>query len=201
MRAWQFWLASIFLFLVSLQDPAHAAASDSSKLYLGAGAYIPYVGRLTNTSKSDGSTSFTSGTMAALSVTGQFKFYKNIGLSPLLAYTLFGHKSNDGGEKSYYLPIALRLNRRFKMLDLRAGPGVLFYSVKGSGGTATLSNGGSTSVFALPSSTASAHFYFIDLGMGVVARRLRVDLDGLVSGALSKRRAVSLLATASFGFF
>lgn len=189
-------LAGVILSATVILNPTSTHAAN---LYFGPGIFIPYAGRLSNSST--GSPSIFSPILPDLVLTGQFSSLWDFGISPVLGYTVFGHKSVDGGEKSTYLPFALRINKSFGLFDFRFGPGVLFYSISGAGGTSVQSNGSSTTTYALPSNSTTSRLLFFDMGTGINFDPFRVDLDGLISGTFSSRRAVSLMLTVSYGIF
>ena len=79
----------------------------------------------------------------------------------------------------------------------------MMYKISGSGGTSSQSNGASgvPTVFGIPSSSVTSTLYYLDAGAGIkVTDEFRFELDGLVTGMFSARRAVNLVASLSYGF-
>lgn len=186
------------LFPISFNNAWADYGDSASKFFAGFGLYIPFSGRLAT---SDSGSSVIAPLLPELSLLGEFNTGWGFGISPMISYTVLGHQSVDGGEKSRYLPISVRIDENFDPFDLRVGPGILFYSINGSGGTSVQSNGGSTTTFAFPSSSVTARLFFIDFGVGFNWGVLRFDLDGLASGIFSDKRALSLTTNLSYGFF
>jgi hypothetical protein len=99
----------------------------------------------------------------------------------------------------FAMPLIYQASEKF---ELQAGPAYVSYSVKGPGGTTTLSNGNSTSPFALPGDTQTAKTIALFTGAGFRHRAVHFGLDLMTEGLLSgSRRTYSLLATLSFNAF
>jgi hypothetical protein len=87
-------------------------------------------------------------------------------------------------------------------LDLHVGPGILYYEIKGQGGTQTENNGSSTATYGIPSDTRVSTLLFLDLGAGYQYDVYRLDASFLVSGITSSaQRAVSSILTFSMGVY
>jgi hypothetical protein len=123
------------------------------------------------------------------------------GLVPAVSYTPFGAKGADSGEKSKLLMADLQLFKSNGRFEIRTGPGVLYNSLSGSGGTTTLNNGGSSAVFGLPSTTTTTRVFYWSVGAGLSLFDYRMDLDVLVTGPMTSRRAFNPMITLSRGFF
>jgi hypothetical protein len=150
-------------------------------------------------SATSGATSLTSALFPELSLQGEFQIPLGLYFSPFISYTPLPHKAADGGTSTTLLNVALRVEKKLGPALLRIGPGGLLYTISGSGGTTTLNNGTSTTVFALPDTTASSISYFLDVGAGATYSRFRLDLDAFLLDLASNRRAVNLLLGVSFG--
>jgi hypothetical protein len=97
------------------------------------------------------------------------------------------------------LPLAWSMGQS---TSFKFGPGLLQYSVSGGGGTTQLNNGTGTSTFYLPGETRTSKVFVLNVGLGFdVFRKLRFDLDAIVPGALSSKRALNVMATAQIGIW
>lgn len=194
---WIFAVGVVSLFISNFD--ARADEGDEKSLYLGAGLLVLDPGYLTN--KSTGATSLTTALYSELALTGRFNLNPQWGISPLINYTPFGHKSPDGGEKTTLLAIGARLYRNLGQFDFKLGPGMLFYTVSGSGGSVSLNNGAGTTSFGIPSTSSTARMLYIDAGFGIDFSFCRLDIDALITGTFSARRATDIVASLSFGLF
>lgn len=97
------------------------------------------------------------------------------------------------------LPLTYNINNA---VDVNGGLALLSYQIKGPGGTTTLSNGNSTSSFALPGETQTPRTVGLLLGAGYNAEPFRVSLETITEGLLSsKKRTFSLMFTFSYSLF
>jgi len=189
----------IFSVLVTLLvvQPAEAHFGAEKTIYLGLGMISQDVGR--ETSSDTGTAGLFTANYTDVQLIGDFSFLGAWHLSPMIAYTPLGNKSADTNEKSYLLPIAVRLKSSFGLFDVFAGPGLLIYSISGSGGTATLNNGTSTAVFGLPSTSASSKLLMLDVGVDRDIFNFKLAAEAMVTGLLSTRRAFNLMVSLSYG--
>jgi hypothetical protein len=185
---------ALFALAVSLTNIAHAADKEKN-LYLGVGTLFYNMSRVSTTetaSKGLLGTVF----IPTLGVTGDFWL-----ISPNLSYTVLG-KTDPDGPKTHILTLSVPFKYSLGPVFLKGGPGILFDMLSGPGGTAVLNNGTSTATFTLPSGSTTSRILFIDLGAGVPFYDIfRWDLDLFMTGALSSKRAVSILTQVSVGVF
>jgi hypothetical protein len=168
-------------------------------IYLGAGMLYQDANR--TAVDETGGTSISGTSYFDLTLAGRFLVGPSWGLSPVLNYTPFGAAGADTGEKSRLLTGDIRLFVEFTKLDLHTGPGVMMNTLSGSGGTAVLSNGNSSSTFGLPAGSTTTRLFYWEAGVGLALGGIRFDLDALVTDTLTHRRAVYPMFTVSLGLF
>ena len=166
-------------------------------LYLGVGMISQDFGR--QTSSDTGGTSLFTANYTDLQLIADFPFMGSWHLSPMIAYTPLGNKSADTNEKSYLMPIAVRLRSSFGLFDVFAGPGLFIYKISGSGGTETLNNGTTTAVFGLPTTSVSSTLMMLDLGVDRDIFGIKIAAETFVTTFLSTRRAFNLMLSVSYG--
>jgi hypothetical protein len=122
---------------------------------------------------------------------------------PGVLYTPLGKSDADGGSTRKLYAGSVAASRRFGIFDLRLGSGLLFYSIRGKGGTIDLDNGsaGSTTTFYHPDASSTSRNFFGSLGLGFELGRWRLDLDAWMSAPLTSRRATSGIVGVSYGVF
>lgn len=176
-----------------------SVAGQNKKVYLGTGALFQNM--ISTTSAADASKSMT-GTVYAphLGLQGDFHGPSGFGLAPTVFYTPLT-KTGANGVKKSLLVAALPARWAFGGLAvLRAGPGLMIYSVSGDGGSVDLNNGTGTATFYLPATKSSAKVITVNLGVGIEFGRLaRLDVDLIVPGILSSSRAYNLATALNFG--
>ena len=87
------------------------------------------------------------------------------------------------------------------LVGLKAGVGVLYSLINGSGGSAVLNNGNTTSTFGLPLFSSVTRNFYVDLGLGVgVTSDFRLDIDLILTQPFSDlKRAVSTEVALRYG--
>lgn len=123
-----------------------------------------------------------------------------IGFLPSLGYTVLGKKSPEGGQKKSMLTLAFPAVLTKGKLELKAGPAVIFYQIKGTGGDSVQNNGSSTATFYLPGDTKTSRVFYLDLGIGQTFGLIRADLDAFLTGILGNRFALTGIARLSYVF-
>jgi hypothetical protein len=179
----------LLLFLCAL--PAEAATT------VGIGAVAQNMGKVTTSA--DASKSLTGSTyLPELSVgwriqSGAMGFYPSLGL------TILAKKSPEGGQKKSIYTLALpAIFAAGANLELKAGPALQIYSIKGSGGTSEQNNGSSTATFYLPSGSVSSRVFYLDLGLAWLSKQIRGDLDFLITAP--KKFSITGIARLSYAF-
>jgi hypothetical protein len=135
-----------------------------------------------------------------LSFTGLFKVGDEWALSPVFHYGFIGKKSPDGHEKSSVSAFALRgcKNLFFNGFRVIAGPGLMLYQIKGSGGDVDLNNGSGTATFGTPSESHTSQLIYLELGAAYQISKYRLEMSLLTSNLFSStKRAVSTVFSAS----
>ena len=109
--------------------------------------------------------------------------------------------SRDGGETSYILAWSLRCTKDLSSsVAVKLGVGEMIYRQYGTGGTTTLNNGNSTTVFALPTGTAVSTLFSVNTGVGfILSETLKLDLDLIVVNVMSGKRAFNTVLTLGYG--
>lgn len=198
MRSWvQLVLLFGFNFFISNEAQAWIG---SRHLFLGAGAMFYNVGK--TTSSNDASTSMLGQLYLPLTLTVRIPVTPFLNLQPNISYTPLAVTEADSVSKKI-LMTGLNLGfRKIPLVDLKAGVGILNYSISGDGSTVTRSNGTSTSTFTLPDSTVTSKSFYLDFGANWDAPfGFRLDVDAILLNAMTESRAFSTLISLSKGFF
>jgi hypothetical protein len=116
---------------------------------------------------------------------------------------LLPSRSAGGSAKTSFLifeiPLVYNYNEAF---DVSAGPAVLFYEIKGSGGIEKLGNGNGTTDFAIPGRTQTIRTIGWFLGASYSNNGFRYTLDTATEGLLSSsKRTISLVFTVAYNAF
>ena len=190
-----------FVFTVIFFDSYKASAEDNRGVFfLEVGVIGQNMGRLSNAPT--GEPSLLSALYTDFALSAQLAMNSTWSISPFVGYTPLRYKSADEGEKSTLMPIALRLEMSSSSAFIHMGPGILIYSVSGTGGTTTLNNGTGNAVFGLPSDSQSSKLFMLDVGGGISAGRFRLGIDAFVTGLLSsQRRAVNCMLNLGYALF
>ena len=184
-------LAIVFTFaLVTLR----AQAFTGNGAYVGVGVYSENsFFRETQTSTGE------KGLFGAISIPIIFKYdwemLPGLFLAPTLTYTPLGRSSAGNSATETLAHFMFPIGRNFGMStwDWFAGPGILYRSIKGAGGTETLSNGTSTSVFARPSRSVSMMNITLNAGGSYTTGNSRFATDIVSEGLFSEKRSFSLM--------
>lgn len=165
----------------------NAAAAESSVLSVGAGA-IAY-----STLKTAGTPEGNAKTFGEVYPTLSLG-WRIDSFDVTAAYTVFGKTAQDDAATKKILftsvTYALLKDDSFR---LRAGTGLLFYSIAGKGGSVTLQNGGSTSTFYRPSETKTSRLFHLNAGSDYrLTEEIKVHGDLILVGPLTEKRTLSL---------
>jgi hypothetical protein len=196
-----FRLGRILVLTLVVVVPARSLASSGKFLYVGTGVFLQNM--LTTTTTPESSSNVLGQlNLPQISLLADFSGRSGFGFAPSVALTPVALTGGNGVKKSMLLaslPIAWSVGQS---ATLKFGPGLLQYSISGDGGTTELNNGTGTSTFYLPGSTKTSNVFVLNVGMGFdLFRNLRLDLDAVVPGALSSKRALNLMATAHLGLW
>ncbi len=135
-----------------------------------------------------------------LSLTGMIGDTNSYRISPNLNYAITSKDSPDGGSATRVYAFGVRaVTPRISSFDFHLGPGVMFYNIKGKGGTKDLNNGATTTTFGLPDQSVTSRIFYMDLGAAYIWDKLRVESSFLISGFLSSKFALSPVLTVSWG--
>lgn len=193
-----FWLLFTGVFAGStFSTPANAA---SKTFYLGSGALFYNMSKVTSTDTAD--ISLIGQIYIPLTLTANFSMGTGAHLETVIGYTPLGVTAADSVKKTIITLGSRYAQHLSPIFDFKGGLGVLFYSISGDGSTVTRNNGGSTATFYLPGSSQTSKSVYLDVGFGyLIGNDFKIDLDAMVVGAFSDRRAISSILTVSKGIF
>ncbi len=128
-------------------------------------------------------------------------------LAPFFEFThlttlLIKNETPDGSAKRNFMILGSPLEYKIMpSTQVKFGPALMYYEIKGKGGTKQIANGTGTSTFAVPSQTRSSKILMLQLGFGWDFDQWRFDGDLFLSGLAGKRYANSfqLSVARSFG--
>jgi hypothetical protein len=126
-------------------------------------------------------------------------------VSPQLGFTLNPRESAGGSTKTTLWHVAFPVGMNFgfslgSQWDWFAGPGIIQYTTKGSGGTAVMSNGTGTATFALPGETSTVQMVTLDAGGSYSLGASRFGLDLIFEGLASNKRSESFMLSYGYRF-
>lgn len=103
-------------------------------------------------------------------------------IAPQLSYTLLPRKTNGSTADVTNAHLIFQFGKNFSMnrnnvWDWSFGPGYLYQSIKGKGGTMVLNNGTGTSTFAVPGNTSTIQKVTINGGVSYSFLNYRVGFD------------------------
>lgn len=121
---------------------------------------------------------------------------------PSASITPFGGTDSDLGSTLRVYTFGLAAEKWLGELALRFGPGLMLRSHTGNGGSVTLNNGGGFQTFFHPGDSATSQLTYLQVGTGLELGwdGVRADMDAIVTGLMSSRRATHLAFTISYGF-
>jgi hypothetical protein len=183
----------------SLSPNAQATKTGGKTAFFGVGTTFLNVGKTTSTT--DGATSAFGQLYIPLTLTLKFPIMNRLSLQPTVSYTPLAVTAADSISKRV---LTYGLNAAFvtsPVIEVKGGLGILQYSISGSGGSVTRSNGSGTSTFYLPDTTVTSRAAYLDLGISNYQPLydIHFDLDTLVLNALSDSRAFSLTLSITKG--
>jgi len=176
-----------------LSLPAFASYdySGADKPYSGSVGlgYLAHNAGVAATDASSGAKPFLSDTYTQFNISGRFTVAEAWSISPLLMLTYPAKKTAENMETTALTYFTVRGMRDFGMgFDGHFGLGVLYYELKGSGGTIQLQNGSGTATFGIPSQTRSSSLLAWDFGGGYHYQIYRVDLSLVYTSIFSSTR-------------
>ncbi len=198
------WITAILNFAAT---PVFAKSTGSSpitqepNIFVGLGAYIPTFSKLSTNRKSE-IARYKTPFFIPVVVSGRFFDNGWLAFSPSIFHTLISGRDADKGATLAYSRIQALAVTRFLPLDLRLGTGSLLYWAFGNGGKIVLDNGNSTSTFHAPAYISSTTQFYLVAGIGKVLGPIALDVEGMLSNALSKtRKNYSLFFSISVGVY
>lgn len=189
----------IYLFLAIGTLPAFGDyGTSSNSASVGAG-YLSHNAGTAATNASTGKKPIMAETYSQISLNAKFAIDENWSISPLLLLAYPNKKSAENKETTTVDYLTIKTNRNFGYgIDGHFGLGVLYYQIKGEGGTVDLPNGSGTSTFGIPSQTRTSSLIAWDFGTAYQYEIYRAELSLIFTEIMSNtRRAVSPVITFS----
>ena len=125
---------------------------------------------------------------------------KGSGLYPSLGFTPFGKKSPDSGQSKSFLTIAVPWASAQGIWEWKLGPALQIYQIKSKGGSSVQKNGSSTATFYFPDATVATRNFYLDIGAALLAAKIRLEFDLLITGLLAQRFAANGLLRMNYVF-
>ena len=187
----------------SLSVPSLCAAADHNSFLIGLNVLSHGLNRVSK--EPSGATSALGTSYYNLDFQYHYEYAGGVFFSPRITVMpdfLLPAKSPDGALKTTFLILGLPVTYNMgSSWDLNAGLALILYQLSGSGGTTTLSNGNTTSNFALPGRNESSKTVGLLLGTSYHYESYRLQFDTMTEGLLSNsKRTFSLMLTASYIF-
>ncbi len=135
-----------------------------------------------------------------------YEFLNDWYLGPRLDYTLMPRKSAGDTAKVTFYHLVFPFGRNIsgssnQVWDWYAGPGLLQYSIQGSGGTTQMNNGTGTATFAVPGDTTTVRKVTMNLGTSLSMQKSRVGFDiSFENFFSSSKRTQSLMLSYAYQF-
>lgn len=149
----------------------------------------------------DYSIPFINSTEWALSFSSPVQLEDSWQFYPQLIFTPLSRKTEDDAlgirTFSFQVPVVYQYDR----YHFKAGAGFLLQHNSALGGSVDLPNGISTQTFYKPEKSSFIFLWSLIFGVGLdIDTNIRTDLDLVLTGVLSTKRAAGILWTASWGF-
>jgi len=197
---------AVLCFGISLPDAyakADSNASDQIHILGSAGIFTENFSKVTASSTAE--SALFSRAFMELSFSSRIPLSQTFLFFPEVMFTPVGRTSEDNAVQARYLSLTPRLAIPVGKLDLKAGLGVLFYLLTGGGGEVSRDNGVGTDIFYLPNRSSNAIVSTLNLGAGYrfpkrggKPSRFRADIDFVIPGLLTTRRAFHILFNVGF---
>ncbi len=186
--------------------------SRERKFFVGGGAIAPFLKKSTKNEAGDKGW-WPTALMFNISAAYRFRvFTEGVALAPTLTFAPLGSRDYESGVRSRVITLSapfsfdvLASNPETSLvgIELRLGPGIFIYNMQGAGGEVSLNNGNTTTRFYLPGLSSTATLFLVQGGLAVnfpaPTKRYRVELDGLMTGALSARRTFGAQLLFTYG--
>lgn len=187
--------------LYTAQNRKPAAFKKHQNIFIGVGTFIPTFAQLSKNRAAEVAR-YQSPFFIPIVIQGRFFQDHPIVFAPSLFHSFLAKKDVDRGATLTYSRAQLSAKTNFLPIDLKLGTGMLFYWIFGKAGKITLDNGNSTSTFFAPAYTSTSHQIYLTAGISKLLGPVELDLDGMISNALSKtRKNYSLLFSISLGVY
>lgn len=181
-----------------------AQAFKNKSFAVGLGYYSQNVLGKTTTSPNS-APGFLGAPLYPLNLHYDFNLQSDWYLSPQLSYTLIPRSSAGDSAKitlTHFL-FATGMNFGFSgrsHWDWFVAPGMIQYTIKGTGGTTVLSNGTGTATFALPGDSSTVRNVTMTTGGSFNFEDSRFGFDMIFEGLLSSKRTESFMLSYAYRF-
>lgn len=185
----------VFLFSFSVYSFTHKS------YYAGIGYQLENnVGKITQSDS--GSGAFLGTASYPLILRYDYMLGRNVFMAPKLTYTLFPREGSNSTIEvtQWHLMFPFGMNFLSNTMEWSAGIGILNTSIKGSGGTAVLNNGNSTSTFALPGRDVDTKVLTLNFGTGYKLKTHFFGFDLMTAGTLSDKRTIHFMLSYLYQF-
>lgn len=193
---------TLLSFVSSMMAPDTGLAFQDGAFRVGLALYQQNsLGEITKTA--DGSPSMTGSFSYPVFVKYDYLLTTEWYVSPQLSYTPIGRDSSGAATTTtmaqFILPVGFDLYRWTESsLDWQFGVGLTHYSIKGNGGTDTLYNGSTPTVFVKPSRSTTALTGLFLVGTSLGYGSSRFGFDFIFEGLLSEKRSPSLVLSYAY---
>jgi len=192
---------SLFVFFINFLTTTSYALTNKS-FYLGLGYHSENsVSKITQSQT--GAKSMMGTTTTPLLLKYDLMMSGNYFFTPKLAYTLMSRNGSGSTLKATYWHIMLPFGKNFtgSSWDWAIGPGIFNRTIQGAGGTTTLNNGTSTSVFAVPGTSTSSQIISFNFLTNYKIGSHHINFDFITEGLLSSdKRTFDLMLGYLFQF-
>lgn len=193
----KFKFLSLFFLLILNISKIHA--TDMKVRYsLGAGVFAQDINK--DAKGSEAKKTFVGTYYPQLSVAMSQGFSNSTDLELSGNYTPIAKKHLDNSVESRVILAGLGPRFYMSRFSLKLYPGMMFYTIKGKGGTVVQNNGLSTATFSLPADSSTAKMIFFGATASLDFSIYRLDIGAICTGLASERRTFHLLSQMNVRF-
>ncbi len=194
-----------FVFLIQLAVVPPALAFKDNSITLGVGYYSQNsLNRISN--NDSGSTGILGKLFTPLNLRYNYGFSSDWFVSGGLSYTLVPRAMPDSNGQVSFMHLTSLFGKNMygsgnSVWDVYAGPGIMKYTIKGSGGIVTMSNGTGTANFAVPGGTSTVQKLTTNLGTSYSVDKSVFNFEMIIENLMSaKKRTQSLMFGYAYRF-
>ena len=207
---WHLRLAMVKIIFILLL-PLESLAFKHNTFSLGFGYYSQNIRNKVSQDKT-GKTGLLGEANYPVNLKYDFSVYADWFLAPHLSHTFLARKDAAGTTQATITHGSLLIGKNIRFgqggsglggtgLDWYFGPGIIQHTIKGTGGTAELDNGTSTSTFAIPNRSSVSRKVTVNFGTSLSFYSSRLALDLIFENFFStERRTQSMMLGYSYIF-